>query len=232
MSHADELAKMPTEQLLDELRAIQPQSPPGGDHDLTLRRSMVLIEATTRLAATVVDRDTARRLTPSATTTVEHVKLWLKAHMGKGVDCPACGRVVKMYPRHIGPSMASALLALYRAHGTDFANVTSVWDRLQYADAPKLRYWDLLEPHRTDRDGARPDGERAVFRVTDKGVAFIMGRVTVPNTALTFDTRCFGLEGDPISFVQALRSDAFDLAALMAERPWDPPTDDPPTLFS
>lgn len=229
-----EVARLSTAELLIEHDALS--SPDRGvvlDNASTrLRRKIVMDEVGRRLiSAVVADRDQAERTPPSATTTIEHAKLYLRAHMGEGVDCPACGRMVKMYRRRLGPSMASALLTLYRAHGTDFGRTTKLWSRLEDADGQKLRYWGLIEPHKTGPDGPRPDGETGVFRVTDHGAAFIMGHVSVQSHALTFDSRCFGLDGALISFAEALRSDGFDVTELMAERPWEPPSDNPSTLF-
>lgn len=188
-----------------------------------------LAVAVERLAATVVERDVAERTTPTATTTVEHAKLWTRANMSEGVDCPVCTRNVKMYRRRLTPAMASAVRTSYRAHGTDWHRTANLWSRTEDADGQKLRYWGLVVPERDPK--TNPKGRTGVWRVTDLGVEWLAGRVTVSSHALVFDSRCFGLVGDQVTFEDALNDDGFDLAELMAERPFPPPSDPSPQLF-
>lgn len=188
-----------------------------------------LAVAVERLAASVIEKDVAARTTPSATTTVEHAKIWARAHMSEGVDCPVCTRDVKMYRRRLTPAMASAVRTSYLHHGTEWHRTAPLWSRAEDADGQKLRYWGLVVP---ERDKAtNPNGRTGIWRVTDLGVEWLAGRVTVPSHALVFDSRCFGLEGESLSFIEALNDDGFNLEELMSERPFPPPSDTTPQLF-
>jgi hypothetical protein len=167
-------------------------------------------------------QDDAARLTPVGSTTIEHAKVWLRANMSEGVDCPACGRMVKMYRRNISGHMARALLAQYRAAGIAVVDTRGIWPSSSTGgpNVSLLRFWRLIEP------GVEP----RTWRVTDLGVDWLAGRATVPSHALLYDNRCFGLEGDPTRFVDVL-DEPFDLAALMAERPFPPRADPSPKFF-
>lgn len=58
-----------------------------------------LTEAVERLAAvSTADHHNAEHTTPTATTTLEHTKIWLRARLDEGTICPACNRNVSGVP--------------------------------------------------------------------------------------------------------------------------------------
>lgn len=181
-----------------------------------------LMVASERLAAVDRDSDEAEATTPVATTTVEHAKLFLRAHMGEGTDCPVCGRFTRMYRRNISGHMAKGLLAQYQAAGTQVVDTRGVWPASTTGgpNVSLLRFWHLIEP-----------GEEArTWRVTDLGANWIAGRATVLSHALIFDNRCFGIEGEPVRFADVV-GEPFDLDKLMADHAFPPPSDESPRLF-
>lgn len=213
---AERLRQMNTPDLL---AAIAEMSRSFSMHDEVRGALMV---ATERLAAADRGRGEAESTTPVATTTVEHAKLYLRAHMGEGTDCPVCGRFTRMYRRNISGHMAKGLLAQYRAAGTQVVDTRGVWPASTTGgpNVSLLRFWHLIEP------GVEP----RTWRVTDLGANWIAGRVTVLSHALIFDNRCFGIEGDPVRFADVV-GEPFDLDRLMADHPFPPPSDDSPRLF-
>lgn len=220
-----EVARLSTAELLIEHDALS--SPDRGvvlDNTSTrLRRKIVMDEVGRRLQhAVLLDTIDAEHVAPTATTTIEHAKMYLRAHMGEGEDCPVCGRFTRMYRRNISGHMAQGLLAQYRAAGTRVVDTRGVWPASSTGgpNVSLLRFWHLIEP------GAEP----RTWRVTDLGVRWIMGEVTVQKYAFLFDNRCFGLDGEQLAFSEALGI-PFDLDALMREQPYRGPSDPAPRLF-
>lgn len=169
------------------------------------------------------DTDAAERNRPSATSTIEHAKLYLRAHWSQGVACPACGRNVRLYSEKLSSNMARALIAQYRAAGTDMVDTRDIWpsNGTSGPKAPQLKHWRIIE------SGAAP----RLWRITDLGVGWLAGRVMVPSHAYTFNDKCYGHSATLITLADAL-GEPFDLGELMAARPFPPPSDPSPQLFS
>jgi hypothetical protein len=105
---------------------------------------------------------------------------------------------------------------VYRAAGTGWAHVPSVHPSLagNGGDLSKLRYWGLV----VEFDATRDDGGRpGLWRITDLGERFVLGRVTVPSHAVVFLARLLRLDGDDMTVRDAL-GERFDYDELMAER--------------
>lgn len=147
--------------------------------------------------------------------TLAEARPLLHEHTTKGIDCPVCEQFAKVYKRQINSTQAAALVVIHREVGRDWAHLPTL--RMHLApnhsnEEPKLRHWGLLEPW----DGRRQDGGRSgLWRLTDEGEAFVLGRLLVPRFAHVFDGRCLGLSGDPVSIKDALGS-KFDYRELMA----------------
>lgn len=220
---ADDPTRMTTAALLDVYDRIS-NDRVHGDPERREREGAVLAEVGRRLRHAVLidgDREAAERNTPSATSSIEHAKLFVRAHRSEGLDCPVCYQFVKLYRRKLNRNMAAGLLLLYRVGGTEFTD-TSKLSGWRDGERQKLRYWDLIE--------APPSDERSTWRVTDAGVDWLAGRRTVLSHALIYNGSCEGLDGTALTFPEAYH-DPFDLAELMAERPFPPPSDPSPRLF-
>lgn len=141
---------------------------------------------------------------------VEYVAGYVNAHRDKGVVCPACGQYAKVYKRKINSGMARSLIAMYRAGGTSWVDVTKVTDRRSREEG-KLAYWGLVEEFPEGRE----DGGRAgMWRVTNLGASFVNGHCSVPQTAEVYNGICLRTYGPETSIVTAL-GDKFDYRELM-----------------
>ena len=136
----------------------------------------------------------------SQTTTLDEARQFLRLNWDDGTDCPCCTQRVQRYRRKLNSGMAWALVVLYREAGTDWAHLPTVLGKKQ-ADEAKLRYWGLLEEAEERRD----DGGRAGWwRLTELGARFARNQTTVPKYALTFDGKCYGLDGPLVSITDCL----------------------------
>jgi len=146
-------------------------------------------------------------------TTVAEEKARLRAEWEEGTTCRCCGQRVQLYRRKLNSGMARALIVMYRAHGLEWQDKTVTLSGVGAAarDEPLLRFWGLLEEDtRTREDG----GRAGWWRVTEKGAAFIRQGTRVPKYAKTFNSQCYGLEGESITIRDAL-GDRFDLEELL-----------------
>lgn len=141
---------------------------------------------------------------------VAYVRDYVMLHQSKGVICPGCGQFAKVYKRKVNSGMARSLIAMYRAGGTTWVDVTSVTDRRSREEG-KLAYWGLVE----EFTEGRADGGRAgMWRVTRRGEQFVLGTLTVPQTAEVYNGTCLRTYGPETSIVTAL-GDKFDYRELM-----------------
>jgi len=135
----------------------------------------------------------------SATTFGEAVD-WLMENKDKGAECPCCGSIVAIYPRHMTDNIARVLIRMYREAGTDWIFMPSI--RTPGQDEVISRHWGLIER----MEGRRPDGSNRVgwWRLTPRGVDFVLGRITIPQIARIFKGQLIELAGDQITIRDAL----------------------------
>ena len=146
------------------------------------------------------------------TTTLGEVRAYLRQQaMTDGARCPACTQVCRVYRRKLNAAMSRLLILIYRDHGQSWVHSRTIGDGT--GDLAKLRYWDLIEESAARRVGG---GHTGRWQITDRGVAFIHRRITVPAYALIYDGQLLELDGDPIGVRDAL-GERFDLAELLAE---------------
>jgi len=136
----------------------------------------------------------------------------LRDLVDEGATCPCCRQYARVYRRKIHATMARTLCRVYRAAPSgEWVHLPSLAG-YQVNDFPKLRYWGLVEEEIELR---RDDGGRAGYwRITPQGWQWVLIWTTVPKYARIYDGRCLGLEGDPVTVLDAL-GDRFDYRELM-----------------
>lgn len=142
------------------------------------------------------------------------IKNWLASKAHDGVDCPACGQLVKIYHRKISSGAARGLITMHRIYGTEWAHIPSTTDLSRLGgEFARLALWGLVEEEKV----RRPDGGRAGFwRITPKGEAFLKNAITVPKYAHVFDSRVLAMDAsEVVSIVDALGT-KFSYSDLMA----------------
>lgn len=128
----------------------------------------------------------------------------------KGVTCPCCRQLAKVYRRSITSSMARVLVALYKAapRGDSWVYVPELLRGIEGAasqggDWAKLAHWDLVE----FKDEQRSDGSRrnGLAKITNQGIRFVEGRLSVRKYAFLYNNEMIKMDGPSINIVQALR---------------------------
>ena len=132
-------------------------------------------------------------------------------------NCPCCDRYAQVYKRHLHFTVAWQLIRLYRLNGlSEYVNACELIMTGQHGtgDFQKAKYWELIErrPLTKAEDTKKSSGW---WRLTPKGLDFVLGRITIPRFAMVFDDRVIAFEGKLVSVQDALDA-RFEYTRLMA----------------
>lgn len=136
------------------------------------------------------------------------------SNRNEGVECPCCGQFAKIYRRALNSQMACWLIWLVREaerapEGPGWVDVKR--SPVRGGDYAKLVHWGLIEQCPNDNDAKRTSG---LWRPTDHGVAFALGRVQVPSHVYIYANKVEGFANKFIGIEDALGA-RFDYAELM-----------------
>lgn len=142
---------------------------------------------------------------------------WRELKAGGKQDCPCCRRHAQIYRRTLHFTTAWQLIRLYRLNGYgEYVNASRLIMEGQQGvgDFSKAKYWELIE--RRDMTNA-DDGKKSSgwWRLTGKGMCFVLGKITIPKVALIFDDKLIGFEGEQVD-IQFSLNQRFDYERLMA----------------
>lgn len=171
----------------------------------------------------------AEALVRAAPNALRDAKTHLDQNIREGVNCPCCGQFVKLYRRPINSSMAWTLVLIYRYYKdrlldewlhveTYMKGLPGIPASLVGGDFSKLRYWGILEAkYDTPETLDDPDTRRAgYYRITQKGIDFVLGKITVPRHVYLFNREVHGFSPELISIEDAFK-DRYDYRRLMAD---------------
>lgn len=127
------------------------------------------------------------------------VRAYFADNVDHGLRCPLCAQFAKRYRRKLNKRMIKALRLLVQSGAAlDFVHAPTVLSTAAgpARDPGMLALFNLVEELQVVRD----DGGRAGYwRVTEAGLAFLRGKLTLPKYALVYDGRRLGYTGDPVS---------------------------------
>ncbi len=158
-----------------------------------------------------------------STTTIEQAKMWLRAHTGKGGQCPCCHQRVQFYRRTLTTSMAYALIVIdthFRTspewlHVPQYLTEVGADEAARGGDYAKLKDWGFIEP----QPGKRADdsSRTGFWRITESGKAFVRGEIRAPKIIEMYNQRPTGrsVSDETVSIQEALGT-RFDYTKLMA----------------
>lgn len=142
-----------------------------------------------------------------------------------GTRCPCCNRFVKEYERHISGSMVWALALVYdwyQKNDTTMQTYIKVDEYLKdikgiplsvmRGDFTKFPHWGLVER----QPAIRKDGSDRVgyYRITNKGVQFLLGALAVPEFVVILDKKKIRESSTKVKVTECL-SKRFDYSKLM-----------------
>ncbi|MBI3654138.1 MAG: hypothetical protein HY231_24160 [Acidobacteria bacterium] len=155
--------------------------------------------------------------------TMEEGRRLLRENWQKGIPCPLCTQLVKLYRRKLNSQMGRALILIYRHQANDSritwldvnAFLLKCGINSGEANVALLRHWNLLE-RKPER---KADGNNAgMYRITELGCRFVRGEIAVPKYIFLFNQKLYQT-CDPVEQItirQAL-GQRFDYAELMTE---------------
>lgn len=143
-----------------------------------------------------------------------------ETELKKGQMCPCCTQWAQMYKYSFHGTMASALVHIYIATKNGIVDDEGYLHVENYlvslGEKPskhgKLRYWGLIEQKNNGDSSKKHSGE---WRLTQKGLDFVEGRISVPRCAWLFNSQCYGFEGEEV-FIDNISSKKFNYTKMMA----------------
>lgn len=109
--------------------------------------------------------------------------------------CHYCGAKMKEYPFTLRKGIVRALVKWYKKNGLEYGKKADVkLSRGEYSNWAHLRYWGLIE--------ALPgDGRGGTWRVTQKGLDFITGKISLRKKVWTWRNKIQREEGQ-LTYIQ------------------------------
>ncbi len=90
--------------------------------------------------------------------------------------CECCGAKKNLYQHKLNKAMVSALAQLYKKNSPVNLQKDLTLTKNQYNNFQKMQYMGLVEGL----------GSSALWRITDKGVKFITGRISICDSGFSF----------------------------------------------
>ena len=163
--------------------------------------------------------------------TITEAKQYLRENWEKGVDCPCCNQLVKLYQRPITGSMVTWLIELYKlskgGNGVYF-HITKIGTDGE-GDFAKLQYWGLIAEQEKDPSDTKKRTS-GFWTITEKGKNFVEGKITVPSHIKIFNNKQYGFNGSQV-YISDCLGNKFNYRELMGEYYQDNAPADQKELF-
>lgn len=151
----------------------------------------------------------------NANITIKEARNLMRPKLKKGTTCLCCGLHTQVYVRPITSAMVYGLILLYReckdkvypeynyVHLEDFFKPLAIPSSIR-GDAPKLRFWGLIEP----MEGQKEDGNPSTgyYRITKHGIDFINGHCLIFKAVRIYNNTFYGFEGPEIDVYGAIKN--------------------------
>jgi hypothetical protein len=170
---------------------------------------------------------------PTDDWTLKATRDWTREQVKGGgkVPCPCCRQNVKIYPRRVSAGIARWLIGFYQLGLTregGWVHWTEVGVKLNAAksgvDYSIPKHWGLIEPRIKGEDDEPHKKTSGFWRLTLKGLAYVLNRLSIQKIAYVYDDRLQKFGGPQLYILDAL-ADKFDYRELMAAIV--PPVDQP-----
>lgn len=140
--------------------------------------------------------------------TLEEAKQSLRDNWKEGIDCPCCKQFVKLQKRTLYSSMARVLILIYKKHfevgRTEWIDVHQLMreNKINVPDYTKFKFWGMLESKIEKRDD--DSNRNGKWRISQKGIDFVLGRSTVPKYFLVYNDGVYGQSNKLVTIQEAL----------------------------
>lgn len=133
--------------------------------------------------------------------TIAQAKSYLKENHEKGVKCPCCDQMVKLYHIKLGSNMAMFLISLVNLYQTYNRPIHYKECKFESRNYPFLQHWGLAHTNISETPDKKTSG---LWMPTERGINFVNKMIKIQSTALIYNNKCFGFEGENITIEEAL----------------------------
>jgi len=129
--------------------------------------------------------------------------------------CPCCGRYAQIYKRKLHAGMTMQLIKLYRIGGHErFIHVNEMANFFSgTGDMTKFKHWGCIISAENEPDSQTKTSGK--WKITSKGVSFILGYIKLPECAYIYDDRLLSFSPQEIGVLDAL-GNKFSYMELMS----------------
>jgi hypothetical protein len=151
-------------------------------------------------------------------------RAYVQSRLDHGVDCPTCDKWAQKYNRQIYATVAASLVVIYRMSGGDTGKYIHTTDMVKYhpvcingrSDFPKLLFWGLIEAKPFDaKDAARDVKQSGWWRITGRGVDFVLGKIKVAKWIVTYNDIFLGFKDEEQVSIHDCMNEKFSYSELM-----------------
>lgn len=144
---------------------------------------------------------------------VGKVRAFVAANADKGVVCPCCDQLVKVYKRKLNVNMVRFLCSLVRIHLSRGRHSWVNFKDCEFdgRDYPCVALWGLAETKGNEDSNKKNSG---LWRPTQKGIDFVLAGLRVPSHVHVLTNRIIGWSEDSVGVRDALGS-SFSYEELM-----------------
>ncbi len=141
--------------------------------------------------------------------TLKEARDYVRAGFRKGVKCPCCGQLAKLYKRKVDKTMAKTLIWMVRSQQEtgqewyEFAELPESQHKKGGGNYAQLRYWRLLEKGK-NQSTLLPDSHSGIWRPTQRGIDFAHNLLVIDKYALVYNNKCLGFEGEQVGISECL----------------------------
>lgn len=108
--------------------------------------------------------------------------------------CELCDAKIIKYRHSLNKALAKGLIILHKKYnGFSSLNEMSELNFNQKNNFQKLKYWGLVHKN-----------SNGVWTITDSGIAFVTGNISVYKTVVTYRNKTIEFDGEKITIEQAL----------------------------
>ncbi len=151
--------------------------------------------------------------------------MFTKDVMSKGCKCPVCNQNVRLQKYTINSEMAKCLIDLYKLNKKEpdrvwFHVAKDIKIGISVSGAfAKMRHWGLIE-QLTQKNNLTAKKTSGMWRITDKGMDFVLNRISIPKFIKVYNQTFYGFEEEkndknkPITITDAI-STKFNYSELL-----------------
>jgi len=158
------------------------------------------------------------------TTTLAELTAYISQHTKKGIHCPVCNGMVKLYKRKINKSNAICLKEMYEISekfGYRFYHITEMMAlspdmavKLNGGEFARMRHWGFIEE--LPKNGFDDKKASGYWKMTERGKSFCRNELKVHKNILLLNNQVLGFAGKEVDINACLKF-KFSFTELMQE---------------